>query len=225
MNRQYVKGKILKAQALIPHNTIYSFHHVSSNPEIDLSNRKLDTDKFYWFVMTHHPYVTIAEALTGKMDGKKSLTFDDGLEDVYTIAYPYLKRNNIPFTIFVLTDKVDEPGYITKEQLLEMAQDPLVTIGSHGISHTKITLLTEDEQKREIFESKSWLEDAIGDEYKCGIFCYPSGKYTEYAMRCLVGAGYEYAVAVKGRHLYRQDMKRRYEIPRISVSNENAEYL
>lgn len=39
-----------------------------------------------------------------------ALTFDDGFANNYTVAYPLLKRYSVPFTIFLTTGLIDQPG-------------------------------------------------------------------------------------------------------------------
>ena len=133
MLKRMLKRAYLHLLLRMPCDRIYAFHNVTSHPEIELTGRKLDTDKFKDFVLRHGPYVSLtALGRPEKPTGRAAITFDDGLADVYTIAYPFLKAQGIPFTAFVLTDKLDQPGYLTTAQLLELAADPLVTIGSHG---------------------------------------------------------------------------------------------
>jgi hypothetical protein len=64
-----------------------------------------------------------------------TLTFDDGTTD----HYEYLHRfRDIPTEkiYFITTGFVGKKGYISKEQLEEMGNEPLTTIGGHGHYHT-----------------------------------------------------------------------------------------
>ena len=85
------------------------------------------------------------------------ITFDDALSDVFRVAYPELKKRRIPFTVFVITDFLNNDGYISDSELLEMAADPLVTIGSHGVTHEVLSGMSEEKQllaiKRDFAES------------------------------------------------------------------------
>ena len=202
----------------LPHNNIYSFHHLSNTPKIDLSERKLDTKKFYSFIEKHGPYVSMRVLLNNeRYNGVSTLTFDDGLEDVYTIAYKYLKKEEIPFTIFVLTDKIGQEGYITKEQFIEMIEDPLVTIGSHGKNHVHFGDSTYGTQYNEIIESKYNLRREYNLE--CKYIAYPFGSYNNITMDIVKKAGYSYGFAVKGRPLVKGNHKNPYLIPRLSIDN------
>ena len=147
---------------------------------------------------------------------------NDGLADVYTIAYPFLKSLNIPFTVFVLSDKLDQPGYLTTAQLLEIAADPLVTIGSHGTDHTRLSQADEDKQRHELLASKEKLEQLLGKP--CRFFAYPFGAYNETTLSLMKNAGYQLAYAVKGRPLLRGNHSDPYTIPRLSIDDSTLLY-
>ncbi|MCR8657180.1 polysaccharide deacetylase family protein [Paenibacillus endoradicis] len=69
---------------------------------------------------------------------KKSvlITFDDGYEDYYSIAYPILKKYNLPATNFIIVKHTNEPNdktlpHLTWDQMREMKQ-----YGQSFYSHT-----------------------------------------------------------------------------------------
>lgn len=223
MLKEAMKQGYLKALFLFPHNNIFEFHHVSDCPPVDLSPRKIKTEAFYRFIESHGPYIPAGDIVEKKeLDRTGAITFDDGLEDVYRIAYPFLGEKKIPFTIFVLSEKLDRPGYMTKAQLLEMAADPLVTIGSHGTDHTKLGEADEKKQRVEIIDSKKQIEDITGRE--CAYFAYPFGSYNEITLRLAHEGGYVNAFAVKGRPLTRENHKDPYTVPRLSIEDNTLRY-
>ena len=213
---------------MIPSSKIYIFHHVSLNPKIDVSGCKLKTEDFYRFVKKYSKAVSIEEALKGKIFpiGKSVYTFDDGIEDVYEIAYPYLKEKNIPFTVFILTNKIDTPGYITTQQLLKMNEDSLITIGVHGTNHKILPQISKEEQEDEIINGKIILEKLL--EKKIDIFAYSHGQYNKKTIEIVKRAGYKYAFSVRELHLNIFSKIFCYEIPRynvdsMSINNYNIE--
>ena len=147
---------------LEPTSDIYMFHHVTMTPEVERSCCKLDTEDFVHFLDQKRDYVSL-DALTDdkRYPRKAAITFDDGLEDTFTVAYPILRRRQIPFTVFVLSHMVGQPGYLSAEQLKKMQRDPLVTIGVHGSKHRILTECTPEEQAEEIFASKQVLEKLL----------------------------------------------------------------
>ena len=126
-----------------------------------------------------------------------SITFDDGYLDTYEIASPYLIENNIPFTIFVITDfiKNEKKGYMNEVMLKELSRNNLVTIGSHSISHHKLTELNDDKIYSELNYSKSYLEDLLGKEITT--MSYPHGKFNNRIKKKVYEAGYKLAFSSK----------------------------
>lgn len=113
------------------------------------------------------------------------LTFDDGYQDNYDIAYPILKQMEVPFAIYVTTGFIDnripirwyrdEKLGINTESLKTLDVDPLCTIGAHTISHPKLDTLSPEEQTKEIEQSLQELESLLGQPIRH--FSYPHGAY------------------------------------------------
>ena len=113
------------------------------------------------------------------------LTFDDGYQDNYDIAYPLLKRLEVPFAVYVTTGFIDNrlpmwwyPGEqhgISSESLKTLDAAPLCTIGAHTVSHPRLDTLSPEEQQREISKSCQSLESLLG--HAVHHFSYPHGAY------------------------------------------------
>ena len=96
-----VKRVLNKLWHLGPCSDIYMFHHVTTRPE-KLLSLTLETEAFLRFLDRPHTYAPLTQVMEDKhYPGLSAVTFDDGLRDAYTIAYPALKERNIPFTLFV----------------------------------------------------------------------------------------------------------------------------
>jgi hypothetical protein len=61
-------------------------------------------------------------------------------------------------------------------------------VGGHTIHHVTLTKTRDDDARREIVESKSWLEDVTGRA--CSMFCPPRGKYRRRHLNYAREAGY-----------------------------------
>ncbi|WP_286723572.1 polysaccharide deacetylase family protein, partial [Pelotomaculum sp. PtaB.Bin117] len=64
------------------------------------------------------------------------ITFDDGYEGDYTVAYPILKKYNIPVTIFLIANKdqyfgPEAPPMLSWDEMREMEGSGLVDIQAH----------------------------------------------------------------------------------------------
>ena len=120
------------------------------------------------------------------------LTFDDGYADFYEVAWPILREHGFVSTLFVISGRVGQPGYVSREMLTELAASGLVEIGSHSVTHPDLTTLAPARLWREVAESKSALEEWTGQPVTS--FCYPSGRYHSGAIEAVANAGYEAAV-------------------------------
>jgi peptidoglycan/xylan/chitin deacetylase (PgdA/CDA1 family) len=72
------------------------------------------------FLVTHYRPVHLEELLEMSEEEKKdtfALTFDDGYRSVFFLAYPILKKYNVPFTMFVVTGALEKGEYIWNDRL------------------------------------------------------------------------------------------------------------
>ena len=201
---------------------IIMLHHVSK-PDREYSPCVISTENLVDFLNSGEKYITLDElvnSLPRAYNGARIITIDDGLADLYTVAYPLFAERNIPFVAFISSDLIDKEGYITSEQLKEMSENPLVTIGSHGISHRCLDTLSPEEQKREIFESKKKLEEIIGK--KVEYFSYSNGRYTKYTKKMVKKAGYKRAVGVRPRVYNFVSAFSRYDLPRFNLTDKTV---
>ncbi|MDR2824642.1 MAG: polysaccharide deacetylase family protein [Prevotellaceae bacterium] len=145
-------------------------------------------------------------------------TFDDGFRDNFELAYPIFKRHNCPFTIYVSIGFVDGTASVwwenalqdtqkdlpmAREQLKILANEPLCTIGSHTVSHKRLTEIPENEQFNEILESKKLLEEITGKEVVH--FSYPGGFYNQQITKIVEKCGYRTATRNFGDTVRRGD--------------------
>lgn len=117
------------------------------------------------------------------------LTFDDAYKSVFDKVYPLLKEKKIPATVFVPVNHIGKAGEWEREEkeyngqimdwdmLRKLSADDLFTLGSHGMSHKKLSSLSHDVVREELMESKKILEEELQHEVK--YFSYPYGQATE----------------------------------------------
>ncbi len=134
------------------------------------------------------------------------ITFDDGYRDNLVHALPVLRRYAIPATIFVTTafcDQAqrhpryaDEPGrlHLDWEDVRALAREPLVTIGSHTLTHPHLSRLAPEAAGDEIAGSRRRIAEELGRPVD--FFCYPSGDLGPREVALVRAAGYRAAVTV-----------------------------
>lgn len=199
----------------IPSSAILMFHHVDDSPPICKSGCLLAFEKFKELFDDPKRFDSLENVVNSPKRRKIAVTFDDGLTDLYTMAYPFLKSKGIPFTAFIITDFLGTPGYITEDQLKEMAADPLVTIGSHGTSHAILKGMPVSEQERELKKSQRVLEKIT--EKAVDVFAYSHGQYDSETLDLV--KSYRYACSVRSLPLNAITAKQRYLLPRYNVEN------
>ena len=102
------------------------------------------------------------------------LTFDDGYEDNYTQMLPLLEARGMRAVVFVVTNDIGLPDYLTWDELRDMSRRG-IEIGSHTANHQPLTTMSEAEQQEEMHLSKLLLEwNGLPTVYT---FSYPNGAY------------------------------------------------
>ena len=150
-----------------------------------------------------------------KKQKKILLTIDDAFESFYKNAWPYLKKNKIPFILFVSTEPVGRKGYMTWEQIKEIEKQSFAVIGHHSHSHDYLIDKNNLEFISDIEKANKLFLDNIG--YVPTIFSYPFGEYSEF-MRNYISKNFKYAF---GQHSGVIDLnKEKFQLPRFPI-NEN----
>jgi peptidoglycan/xylan/chitin deacetylase (PgdA/CDA1 family) len=90
--------------------------------------------------------------------------------------------------------------YLTEAQLKELSQHPLITIGSHGMSHTCMSCVSEDAACAEMVQSKRWIEKVT--RAPCDIFVLAYGDAGTHTDQCADRAGYRRVVTTKPKHTH-----------------------
>ncbi|WP_424002652.1 polysaccharide deacetylase family protein [Haloarcula salina] len=161
------------------------YHSVGDSGSLSITEREFQTQLA--FLDARYRFVTLSEIVTKNDKESVALTFDDGYRDFYDTALPILRENDIPATVFVVGSSLTEgkvPGFrkptMTIDQLCELADDPLITLGNHTQSHQDLTSLPQKEQKNEIIHGKRIIEDQVG--VCVSQFAYPGGAYDDHSV-------------------------------------------
>ena len=105
------------------------------------------------------------------------ITIDDAFLSFYKIAWPYLKREKIPFILFVSTEAVGKTGYMSWEQIQEIEKEPYAYIDNHSHSHGYLVDLETENFLSDINASIKIFNKHLG--YNPIYFSYPFGEYSK----------------------------------------------
>ncbi|MBI4244964.1 MAG: polysaccharide deacetylase family protein [Planctomycetes bacterium] len=128
------------------------------------------------------------QAVDGKLE--IAVTFDDGYKDNLYAAAPILLKYNILFTVFVTSSFVQSNSseFLNSRELRELSSYHGVTIGAHGVRHVQLTKCDDAVLKRELQDSKHYLEDLIGKSVTT--LAYPYGMVDRRVRDAAEDAGY-----------------------------------
>ena len=149
-------------------------------------------------------------------DEKKILvSIDDGFKSFYEEAWPYLRRNNIPFILFISTQPVGKNGYMSWDQIREIEKSKLGTIGHHSHTHEYLIDMTDEDFINDIETASSIFREKLG--YVPSIFSYPFGEYSKF-MKDHIASKFTIAF---GQHSGVIDLnKDRFELPRFPINEK-----
>lgn len=203
---------------------ILMYHHVNGDGGFQLDT--VSVDLFDWqmdYLKKHHYHViSLADLVKAIRAGRPVphdsvvITFDDGYDDNYIYAYKILRKYQFPATIFVVSDRVGTPGFLTQAQMEEMAAHN-IAIGSHTRTHKYLPGVSPTVQREEIVGSKHRLEELLGREVD--YFAYPSGGFSRRIAEMVRDAGYAGACATnRGYDRFNKDV---YQLNRVRLSDKD----
>ena len=165
--------------------------------------------------------------LRGELDLPKSpiiITFDDGYEETFTCAFPVLQEFGMKAVVFVITDPHivtnvwdkettgTEAPLLKAQHILEMHSAGF-EIGSHSLTHQRLTSLPRDACWEEISRSRMLLEIMLNAPIRT--FSYPYGDLNDEVKQLASEAGYTAACAAwSGPAVFGTD---RFEIRRLLI--------
>ena len=194
--------------------TIYMMHSVGD----DRHSFNISKEAFRLFIEKIHNKNVVKLEEWGSHSDFICLTFDDVADSFYYNAYPLLKQNNIPFTLFVSCSLLNQEKYITTEMLKDLASCDLCTVGSHGFQHIPFASLNEEEAKKDLIDSKKQIENIIGRDIK--LYAFPHGTFYKcgYIRKHLVKDYYKYGFGTISTAITKPSLLKSYFLPRVNVT-------
>jgi peptidoglycan/xylan/chitin deacetylase (PgdA/CDA1 family) len=106
---------------------------------------------------------------------------------------------------------------MTEDQIVELANHPLFSIGGHTVSHPFLTSVSDELQAYEIIQNKRYLENLTG--LKINSFAYPMGIFNNTTIQILKQQGYKAAFTTKHQAIHGNcDI---YQLGRVQIDNWN----
>ncbi len=134
------------------------------------------------------------------------ITFDDGYENQLQ-AFALLEKYQMPATFYIVTSGGNSnwcvgagrtnascgDAYLNWDQVRQLASSSLVTIGAHTVNHANLANLSPEQQRSEIFDSKTQLEQQLKRTVRH--FAYPYGSFNATTIGLIGDAGFITAVS------------------------------
>jgi peptidoglycan/xylan/chitin deacetylase (PgdA/CDA1 family) len=209
---------------------ILTYHSVADIP-YDFSVDCAVFEKHIAYIKKHFEplsLATFARIVKGEYTPKKDavlVTFDDGVEDNYTNAYPILKKYGVPAVIFFATDYAGKLHtgpqgfpfqFLTWEQAKKMTDEGLVRIESHTHTHPLLPRIPITDVPKEMEVSRTAILHALG--YAPVSIAYPKGEYNEDV--CQIACEY-YSLGFVGAGGYvTLPVRNPYTIERMMISRK-----
>ena len=201
----------------IMYHRFNEFKYPSTNISMDVFKKHVELI-FDANLSFYHPKKFEDEFNLPKKEKKILLTVDDAFQSFYDNAWPYLKKNQIPFVLFVSTEPVGNNGYMNWDQIKEIESSGFGVIGHHSHSHDYLIDKSEEIFLNDIKTSNLIFKEKLG--YVPTLFSYPFGEYSGF-MRDYISRNFKIAF---GQHSGIIDVnKNRYELPRFPINEKYGE--
>jgi peptidoglycan/xylan/chitin deacetylase (PgdA/CDA1 family) len=155
-------------------------------------------------------FVTVSElaerSAEATSSGLAALTFDDGMEDNYSVVLPILAEHGLPATIYVATGLIGKPNpwmpaeagarMMNEREIREIAAAGF-EIGAHTVTHPDLSQLDRESCLEEMLQSRLVLEEMTDGAVRT--FAYPFCRYGPAAVAAAREAGFSTAVTCEGR--------------------------
>ena len=186
----------------------------STNIQMDIFKKHIKLIKNSGFNF-YHPKNFENEFNVPKKEKKILITIDDAFISFYEEAWPYLKKEKIPFILFVSTQPIGKNGYMSWKHIKEIEKYDFVVIGHHSHTHDYLIDKTDQEFISDIETANKIFFDYMG--YIPTIFSYPFGEYSKF-MKDYISDNFNLSF---GQHSGVIDVnKDKFELPRFPINEK-----
>ena len=189
----------------------------STNIQMDIFKQQIEIIKYSNYKF-NNPGEFEKMFSTPKIKKEILITIDDAFLSFYQEAWPFLKKNKIPFILFVSTEPVGKRGYMTWNQIREVESEDFAFIGHHSHTHDYLINETNDQFISDIEKANKIFLKELG--YIPNLFSYPFGEYSK-LMKNYISENFKFAF---GQHSGVIDLnKDKFELPRFPINEKYGE--
>lgn len=204
---------------------ILTYHSIDGSGSVISTAPARFAEQVRWLAGSSVAALPLGTLVTGS-DGAPALavTFDDGFANLAE-AWPLLRDQGVPATVFVATDHVGRDNGWPQPRGLRVPRLPLLDwddlgrmaeegldVGSHTRTHADLGTASDDEARSEVEESAEVIAARIGRRPTA--FAYPYGSYAGAAVRA-VAAIYAFGCTTHFRLL--ESGADRHALPRLDA--------
>ena len=193
-------------------NSVLIYHTISSHSEALLADIDISPERFArqlsWLARYRQVVPLIDTLKPNPRRHPVAITFDDGYRDNLTVALPLLEKYSLPATVFVSAGFIGDEGYVSRDDLRDLARHPLITIGAHGLWHRHFCQLSTEEAKVELIEARRMLNEITRKQID--LMSWPYGECNPRLEQLSAECGYQASWSV---WMGKNDQYSRWRVP------------
>ncbi len=195
---------------------ILMYHEVTSRPPVAYRKYAITPRTFArqmrWLAFEGYHPISLQDLFDARTDQKRLptrpviVTFDDGYRDCVNNAVPILKEHGFTATFFIVAGLVGKTSrWLVKERGFELPladwsslrdlRSAGLELGSHGMTHARLTELSSAVCREELLESRQLMEDRLGHEVRH--LAYPFGSFDHRVRALAEEVGYRSGCSVR----------------------------
>jgi len=189
--------------------------HPSTNIDLDLFEAQLK-----YLQENNYKTLTLSEALhildteTDTSEKYVLITIDDAFKSFYTNALPLLNAYDMSATLFVNTETIGAPSYMTWNEI-EIAAASGIEIGNHSHGHNFFLNEDIDLFEADVETSQNLFRQRMGKAPD--VYAYPYGEWNQDMAEVLKATGIKGAAAQNSGVIH--PTANRYALPRFPMNN------
>ena len=216
---------VIKAYAEEPNITVLMYHRIGDDryPSTNISQELFEKHIEYLVEENINvlPITELSKYLKKEINLTNKtvfITIDDAYKSFFQNGFPILKKNKLPFSIFVSTNYVsneDDSDFMSWSMLKEVSSNNGLIL-NHSKSHESLVGMDLQILKKEIEQNQIEIEKKIGTQPK--IFSYPYGESSKSIEEVIKILNYEIAFSQHSAPIHLDQNK--YRLPRYALNDE-----